>query len=95
MPNGIHGYPSIETLVERGHGYGILNVEPVISNSLEQRTGYIPDLKGKYVDLEGLASVRGYDGFDTQCRFFGLKYSWQSTSTVRYSGAIVYARSTG
>ena len=95
MPNGIHGYPSIETLVERGSGYGIMNVEPVVSNSLEQKSGYIPDLRGKIIDLEGVESLRSYDGFDLQCRFFGLKYSWLSTSTVRYSGAIVYARSTG
>lgn len=95
MPNGIHGYASIETLVERQTGYGILEVQPVVSNSLEQRGGAIPDLKGKAIDLEGLAPLRSYDGFDVQCRFFGLRYGWSSLSTVRYSGAIVYARSTG
>lgn len=95
MPNGIHGYPSIETLVERQYGYGYMEVEPIISNSLEQRGGYVPDLKGKAINLEGTDILRSYDGFDVQCRFFGLRYNWSSLSTVRYSGTVVYARSTG
>lgn len=90
MPDARHTHVSTETFVERSQGYGILGVEPVISDMLETPGGMIPDMSKQYINLEQ-NPVREYIAFGQQVRFFGLRYSWESTSTVRYSGAVVYS----
>lgn len=90
MPDARHGMFVIETFAERGAGYGSVQVEPVISDSLENEAGTIPSMTAQRVDL-AWNPVTDYRGFNKKVRFFGLRYSWTSTSTFRYSGAVVYS----
>lgn len=94
IPKAEHGYVQVESFFERGKGLGEVNVHPVVSNGLETQAGIIPDLSHRIDNLE-FDPVRQYIGFDVKGRFFGLKYTWNSQSVVRYSGAVLYGRSTG
>jgi len=89
MPDARHTHVCIETFLERGVGYGSILVEPVISDALETREGTIIDQSGQWIDLE-TNPIREYKGFGRQVRFFGLRYSWDSSNYVRYSGSVVY-----
>lgn len=89
MPDARHTKVSFETFVERSQGYGVLNVEPVVSDTLESQDGTTPDGKVEYIDLE-TNPVQTIKAFNISTRFFGLKYTWRSDSTVRYSGSVIY-----
>jgi hypothetical protein len=90
MPDGKHILVTVESFLERSSGYGSVFIEPVINDALENRSGTIPDLSGQWIDLE-TNPIREYKGFGQQVRFMGLKYSWDSSNTVRYSGSTIIA----
>jgi hypothetical protein len=89
MPDARHTKVSFETFVERQQGYGVLSAEPVMSDTLESQDGTTPDGKLEYIDLE-TNPVQSIKAFNVSTRFFGLKYTWRSDSTVRYSGSVIY-----
>src|SRR5215471_2300943 len=89
MPDARHTKVSFETFVERQQGYGVLGVEPVISDTLESQDGTVADGKLEYIDLE-TNPLQSIKAFGVSTRFFGLKYTWRSDSTVRYSGSVIY-----
>jgi hypothetical protein len=41
------------------------------------------------IDL-AVIPIQEYYGFNIPTRWVGLNYSWLSTSTVRYGGAVMY-----
>jgi hypothetical protein len=86
-----HAQVQVETLVERGKHYGSIIIEGVTSNFLETETGTIDIAKAQVIDLER-DPVVDVKAFNVPTRFFGVKYRWDSTSNVRYAGAVVYAR---
>jgi hypothetical protein len=86
-----HAQIQVETLIERGKHFGSVTLEGVTSNFLETETGSIDVTKAHVIDLER-DPVVDVKAFNVPSRFFGLKYSWNSTSNVRYAGAVVYAR---
>lgn len=89
MPDARHTQVVIETFMERAEGYGVVKIEPVTSDALETPSGTIPDVEEQYIDLEQ-NPIAEYKGFNKILRFFGIRYTWLSTNTVRYSGAVVY-----
>ena len=91
MTDARHGRIVLESFLERGHGYGQIVIEPVLSDGLEDKEGRIPDLSGQIENLE-FNPVIEYRGFGDKTRFFGFKYSWQSTSKVRFAGAVAYGK---
>ncbi len=91
-PDGRHVKASFESFLEREVGNGVVLCETVTSDSLESRDGTVIDGAGQYLDLE-TNKVQEYVGFDSYSRFFGLRYAWDSSSRVRYSGAIAYGKS--
>ena len=90
MPDATHIHVTVESFFERSFGNGAVLIEPVVSDSLETKAGTIPDLSGQHIDLE-TNPVREYLGFGMKVRFFGVKYTWRSDNTVRWSGAVVYS----
>lgn len=89
MPAGKPAFMTAETFVERQKGYGVLNIEPVVADGLESENGTVVDNSSWPVNLE-MNPVTEHHAFGIQKRFFGLRYSWQSDSTVRYAGAACY-----
>jgi hypothetical protein len=90
MPDATHSHVTVESFLERGIGYGVVQVEPVISDMLETPGGIIPDTSEQYLDLEE-NPVNEYVGFNYKTRFFGLRYTWRSNNKVRYAGSVVYS----
>ena len=82
---------SVETFLEKQDGYGSISVYSVTSDALDNETGDIEYVNGSLIDLNNRL-VQEYRGFNTPTRFFGLRYEWLSSSTVRYGGATVYGR---
>lgn len=91
LPDAKHTNVTVESFFERGGGYGFVNIQPVVSDSLESETGTTPDNLEQMINLE-FNPVREYRGFNIPTRFFGLKYSWKSNSTIRYAGSVVYGK---
>lgn len=85
-----HSQVTIESYLERAEGNGHVTVNAVTSDALENKTGTVSD-EQQIIDLNS-NPVQEYMGFNIPCRFFGLLYSWQSDSVVRYAGASVYGR---
>lgn len=94
MPDGKHNQVTTETFVERDEGNGVLYLDPVLSDVLENKEGTIPDGKTEAIDLEN-NPVREVKPVGVPTRFVGLKYHWSSVSKIRYSGAIVHGRGVG
>lgn len=90
MPDATHSHVTVETFTERAVGYGAMMIEPVVSDMLETPGGTIPDVSQQYLDLE-VNPINEYIGFNYKTRFFGLRYTWRSDSTVRYAGSVVYS----
>ena len=90
MPDARHTHLTVETFMERATGYGSVLVEPVVSDILETPGGTVLESSGQYIDLSH-NPTNEYKGFAKKVRFFGLKYTWTSVDTVRYSGAVVYS----
>lgn len=79
----------VETFAERGNGYGNLTVKPVHSWTLASE-GTVTSAPQINVNLgESDEPTRVDTGFDTQGRFFGLRYEFTSSllTTVRFKGA--------
>ena len=98
MQTGLYPLPetrvqqcSVESFFEKQDGYGAVNLYSVTSDALETDTGDIRYSNGALLDLNNRL-VSEYVGFNTPTRFFGLRYEWLSTNTVRYGGAIIYGR---
>lgn len=81
---------SIESFLERSMGNGQVSVQAVTSQELSSEGGDV-DSYIQVIDLNN-RPVREYIGFNKPCRFFGLRYTWRSDSTVKYAGATVYGR---
>jgi hypothetical protein len=93
LPDARHMQITVETFVERGASYGALTIEAVTSHSLETAAGTIASLEEQFIDLNN-TTVNEYIGFNKLTRFIGLKYSWNSTINVKYSGAVLYSSGT-
>ena len=91
LPDMKHYQLSVEPFLERLDGYGSVNLYSVVSDALENETGDIQYANGTLLDLNS-SQVTEYVGFNTPCRFFGLRYEWPSTSKVRYAGCSLYGR---
>lgn len=94
MPEMKHGDLTVEPFFERADGYGGVQVQAVTSDSLESESGTLQPMAIQTIDLNS-NPVREYLGFNKPCRFFGLRYEWDSVATVRYSGSSVYGRVLG
>jgi hypothetical protein len=92
MPEMKHYQISVESFLERQQGYGTVDVASVTLDALENKTGTVNLATEQSLDL-GRNPVQEYVGFNVPSRFFGLNYTWPSTSKVRYAGASVYGRS--
>lgn len=82
---------NVEGFFERGIGYGSVTAYAVTSQSLESKEGVVDSTNGQTLGLE-FAPTGEHFGFNTPCKFFGLRYNWRSTDTVKYAGSIVYGR---
>lgn len=91
MPDMNHHQVSMETFLERSNGYGHVDVAAVTSDALENAGGTVDVMNVQRIDLNN-NPVREYIGFNVMTRFFGLKYTWTSSSKVRYAGCNVYGR---
>jgi hypothetical protein len=91
LPDMRHSRLSVESFLQRQNGYGGINIMPVVSDALETENGIVLVADSQIIDLNN-DPVQEYVGFDRQTRFFGLRYTWSSDSTVRYGGAMVYGR---
>lgn len=86
-----HNMMTSEVFLERGTGYGYVDLYGVRSNALENPTGFYEDDKHR-INLE-FNPFEEYTGFGiTTARFFGLRLQWPSTSNVKYAGSVVYGR---
>lgn len=90
LPDMKHYQLNIETFVEREDGYGSVTLNAITSDMLETDSGTESE-EAEIVDLNS-NPVREYVGFNIPSRFYGLRYSWQSDSKVRYAGATIYGR---
>jgi hypothetical protein len=88
MPQGKFTQVTVESFLERKYGYGAINIQPVVSNTLSEVAGYMDDIDKRPISLEE-DPIRQHVGFNTPVRFFGLKYSWMSGNVVRYAGGVV------
>lgn len=89
MPEARHTLFNVESFFEKGYGYGEVELEAIYSDALEEEAGYTVDLNNAVINLE-LKQPADYRAFNVKARFVGLKYTWPSTTQVRYSGAVIY-----
>jgi hypothetical protein len=89
VPDARHIKITVESFFERSFGYGTVSVEPITSHSLEIPGGTRNLTAVQTINLAN-TPVNEYMGFNLNTRFFGLRYSWDSNSKVRYSGSVVY-----
>jgi hypothetical protein len=89
MPQGKYTQVTTETFVERQYGHGVVNIQPVVSNTLSEVAGHTDDIDKRPISLEE-DPLRQHVAFNTPVRFFGLKYTWTSDNKVRYAGGVVY-----
>lgn len=81
-----------QLFVERGYGFGSLNVYSVTSDFLNNKEGNIDEGNPQLVSLEFSDQVYEYIAFNQPARFFGLRLNWTSTDNVRYAGIQVNGR---
>ena len=91
LPDMVHHQLNTESWLERADGYGSVTISAVTSDTLESPAGSVDINNPQIIDLN-FNPVREYIGFNIPTRFFGLKYEWDSLSTLRYAGAIIYGR---
>ena len=91
LPDMVHHQLNVESWLERADGYGSVTISAVTSDTLESTNGSVDTSNPQIIDLN-INPVREYIGFNIPTRFFGLQYSWDSTSTVQYAGATAYGR---
>lgn len=89
-----HAQVSAEIFLERKDGNGHVNVSCVTSDALENETGLVADMPAEVVNLN-FNPVSEYVGFNVPTRFIGLSLTWDSDSTVVYTGAVLYGRVVG
>jgi hypothetical protein len=90
-PMSEHMYTSAEVFMERGNGFGSVDIYPVTSNALENKTGNYGVENYETVNLE-FNPIEQYFGFAKQTRYVGLRLEWISLSSMRYAGAVIYGR---
>lgn len=90
LPDSHYYAITLEHYIERADRYGIVNMQSVTSNMLNNKSGNLSD-EIKIIDLNS-DPVAEFVGFNETMRFFGLRYSWQSDSMVKYAGVSVYGR---
>ena len=81
---------NVQSFLERADGYGTVEIELVLANMLESREGQTT-LSANTLDLN-IQPVDEYVGFNESATYFGLEYSWKSSTTVKWKGALVYGR---
>jgi hypothetical protein len=91
MPDMKHNRVTAELFIERSDGNGFVDVSFVTSDVLENSSGTIEPIPSNMLSLE-FNPVREYIAADQPARFIGLRLDWTSTSTVRYTGAVLYGR---
>ena len=91
LPDMVHHQLNVESWLERTNGYGFVTVSAVTSDTLDLPGGTVDLANPQVVDLN-VNPVREYIAFNIPTRFFGLRYEWDSLSTVKYAGVSVYGR---
>lgn len=91
MPNATHSMVTVQSFLERAPGNGFVHLQPITSNGLENETGNVQELLNDIISLEKDPIVE-YLPCNVPARFVGLRYSWPSTSKVRYAGATIHGR---
>jgi hypothetical protein len=91
LPDSKHHRLTAEVFLERGTGYGSLDLYGIRSSVLDTPGGTIDNTEVHRVNLEFPVETEHFP-FIHQSRFFGLSLQWQSTSTVHYAGAVVSGR---
>jgi hypothetical protein len=89
LPDLRHYHINVESFLQRGTSYGGVTLKLVSSNALESLGGTINPNPAHMIDL-AVIPIQEYYGFNIPTRWVGLNYSWLSTSTVRYGGAVMY-----
>jgi hypothetical protein len=88
-PSGLKRVAHAEPFVERGEGFGTLDVAAVSSFILDTPGGTVHP-HPRTVDLTFGGGTETRVPFDAQGRFYGLRVSFRSTAHVRYHGAVLH-----
>jgi hypothetical protein len=88
----VYRIESIEPFVERGTGYGTLEMRAVVSDVLDTPAGTL-EPTGATIDLTEVP-VDANAGLDARGRFLGVRFDATSQDVVRYKGALLYGRKT-
>jgi len=91
-PNNSIVQPIFQTYLRRGSGRGIVQVQSVVSNMLEENLG-TEELE-EYIDLS-VVVPNEYIGFNNQGSFISVKLSANASDMIRYLGTDVYGIITG
>jgi hypothetical protein len=89
LPDMRHHMLSVESFLEREHGNGHVRLEGIKSDALENEAGIAAIESNQLINLE-FTPTQEYIGLNMTARWIGLRYSWESPSTVKFGGAVMY-----